>query len=600
MSGFGKPWLLPNTRGEWRQVFYTMSQLERFGDIVFFHIKGSPETAVDLDQLLRKPDQKPPVFASGDTPLNLVAYPGAPIRLDFSAVDSSGKKAEVAFESLDKPEGSVLDPKTGAFAWNPTKIEDRVFVVEATHGNVVTAKKVSISVAADRAAAIQKIKAAYDPKTTYVQASMARCKEANERAVKAMKSGSDTEFFPLLAKLKEAFDSLEPLTPLLPDGSMNFPKVVVSTNIGQAMSMLTDGNDDTFVGYYLAEDGYHDFDFGPDFKFSATAFALEGRVNFEDRVNNVKFHGSNDGKNWTELTPNSAGRATELTKVPVAEGLTNKTFRFLRVQKRGGGYEPSEMRIFGLRHGSGNKLESVTLSSVKANGIRVPLGDTVRVNLKTREPIQNLRVRIQGIEATTKQTGDLMYVAEAVMRPGQAKTGEVEFTVDYRGRDGTSGETTSVTTDGSRLILIDESKLLREVRTTAKLIDPNSGAPTKSTQRSLDALFDNNAGTYAELDLKGQGAGAYLWFDFGPKHVKLSGVEFLARPKYRDRTAGAFVQGSNDGETWTTLSEGAVPTEEWQSLKMKPSDASYRHLRIINRNNWHCNVSEVRLHGEAK
>ena len=114
------------------------------------------------------------------------------------------------------------------------------------------------------------------------------------------------------------------------------------------------------------------------------------------------------------------------------------------------------------------------------------------------------------------------------------------------------------------------------------------------------SLFDNDPGTYAELDFKGQGAGACLWFDFGPKRVQLSGVELLARPKYRDRTAGAFVQGSNDGETWTTLSEEAVPTEDWQSLKMKPSDASYRHLRIINRNNWHGNVSEVRFHGEAK
>jgi len=366
------------------------------------------------------------------------------------------------------------------------------------------------------------------------------------------------------------------------------------------MSLLVDGNDDTFVGYYLAEDGYHDFDFGPDFKFSATAFALEGRVNFEDRVDNVKFHGSNDGKNWTELTPNSAERATELTKVPVAEGLANKTFRFLRVKKQGGGYEPSEMRIFGLRHESGNKLASVTLSSVKASGIRVPLGDTVRVNIKTREPVQNLRVRIQGIEAMAKQMGDLTYAAEAVMRPDQAKTGPVEFSIDYRRRDGTPADTASVTTDGSRLILVDESKLIREVPRIAKLIDPDTDAPAAQSQHLLDALFDNNPQTYAELDFKGQGVGAYLLFDFGSKPVQLSGVEFLARPKYRDRTAGAIVQGSDNGKNWTTLSEEAVATEDWQNPKMKPSAEFYRYLRIFNRNNWHCNVSEVRFHGTLK
>jgi hypothetical protein len=601
MSGFGKPWLLPNTQGEWRQVFYTMSQLERFGDIVFFNIKGSPETVVDLDQLLRKPDRKPPVFASGDKPLNLVAYPGAPILLDFSVINPSEEKAAVVFKCLDKPEDSVLDPKTGAFTWSPTKIEDRVFVVEATDGTVVTAKKISISVASDRAAAIQKIKGDYDQKTVYVQASLARCKEIHDRALKALKAGSDTEFFPLLAQLKEAFEALEPLTPLLPDGSMDFPKVIVSSNIGEAMSLLVDGNDDTFVGFYLAKDNYHDFDFGPDFKFSATAFAMEGRVNFEDRIEDVKFHGSNDGKNWTELTPQDTQRFTELTKIQVADHLANSTFRFLRVQRhRGPIFEPSEMRIFGRRHESGNKLESISLSSQKKNGIRVAMGDPIRLDIKTREPIQNLRVRIQGIDATAKQTSDSTYVAQATMRPGQAKTGAIEFSIDYRGRNGTPGDTASVTTDGSRLILVDESKLIPDVRTIAKLIDPNSGAPASNSQRLLDALFDGDPRTYAELDLKGQGTGAYLPFDFGSKRVRLSAVELLARPNFRDRTAGAIVQGSNDGETWTTLSEGAAPTEEWQSLKMKPSDESYRHLRIFNRNNWHCNVSEVRFHGELK
>jgi hypothetical protein len=186
------------------------------------------------------------------------------------------------------------------------------------------------------------------------------------------------------------------------------------------------------------------------------------------------------------------------------------------------------------------------------------------------------------------------------MRPGQAKTGPVEFSIDYRRRDGTPGDTASVTTDGSRLIVVDESKLIQDVGQIAKIIDPNRGAPANNSQRLLDSLFDEDPLTYAELDLKGQGTGAYLQFDFGSKRVRLSGVELLARPKYRDRTAGATVQGSNDGETWTTLSEAAAATEDWQSLQMKPSDVSYRHLRIFNRNNWHCNVSEVRFHGEAK
>jgi large repetitive protein len=601
MSGFEKPWLLPNTQGEWRYVFYTMSPLERFGDIVFFNVKAMPGTLVDFDQVLRKTDKQPPVFASGDAPLNLVAYVGAPIRLDFSVASAGGEKG-IAYSSLEKPEGAVLDPKTGAFSWSPTQVEDCVFVVEATDGSIVTAKKVSISVVADRTEALGKIKWGHDSETIYVEASMERCRALYARALKSLDTASDTEFFSILVQFKEASDALQPLTPLLPDGSMNFPKVV-SGNIGpEAMSLLVDGNDDTFVGFYLAPDRRYEFDFGPDFKLSATAFAMEGRVNFEDRMERVKYHGSNDGKNWTDLTSETTQRSTELTRIEVAEGLGAAAFRFLRVQKHSGGIlEASEMRIFGRRHETGNKLESVSLSLEKQKGIRVSMGDSVRVNLQAREPIQGIRVSIQGIEATVRAAGGSNYVAEAIMRPGLAKPGPVEFSVDYRRQDGTPADTTYVTTDGSRLILIDESKLIRDVPKVVKLIDPNTGEVATHSQRMLDSLFDNNSNTFTELNFKGLGAGAYLVFDFGSvKRVRLSAVELLARPEFRDRIAGAVVEGSDNGETWTTLTEGASKTEDWQHLKMKASGGFYRYLRVFNRNNWHCNVSEVRFHGELK
>lgn len=597
MSGFAKPWLLPNTQGEWRYVFYTMSSLERFGDMVFFNVKGLPETVVDFDQVLRVTDKQPPVFATVDAPLNLVAYVGAEVRLDFSAGEN-----RIAYRSFDKPEAAVLDSKTGAFSWNPTETGDCVFVVEATDGDIVTPKKVAISVVADRATALENIKTGHDAKTVYVEASMERCKALQARALKILKTATDAEFFSMLVELKAAVDALEPLTPLLADGSMDFPKIV-SGNIDKvAMNLLVDGNDDTFVGFYLAPDRLYDFDFGPDFKFSATAFAMEGRVNFEDRIDRVKFHGSNDRRNWTDLTSEGTGRYTELTRIEADNAVADSTFRFLRVLKHSGGIlEPSEMRIFGRRHETGNKLETVSLGSDKQSGNRVVLGDPVRVNIQTREPIENLRARIQGIEATIKQTGALTYVAEAVMRPGQAKPGPVEFAIDYRRKNGTPADTTYVTTDGSRLILFDESKLIRDLPEVAKLIDPNTGEEAKQAQRMFDSLFDNNPSTFTELNYKGVGNGAYLVFDFGKtKGVRLSGVEAMARPRYRDRLAGAVVEGSNDGEIWKPLTEGAIATEDWQQLKMKATGETYRFLRIFNRNTWHCNVSEIRFHGEVK
>ena len=598
MAGFAKPWLLPDTRGEWREVFYTMSPLERFEDIVFFHIKGLPGTTVDLDQLLRKTDKQPPEFASGDAPLDLVAYAGAPVRLDFPVVNPEGKK-RIIYRSFDQPEGSILDPETGAFSWDPTQAQDRVFVVTATEGDLVAAKKVSISVAADRAAALEKIQAGEDPETVHVEASTERCKALHDRAAKALESASDPEFFSILVELKQAVDALEPLTPLLPDGSMDFPEIV-SANIDKvAMSLLVDGNDDTFVGFYLAPDRLYDLDFGPDFRFSATAFAMEGRVNFEDRIDRVMFHGSNDRKTWTDLASEPTSRFKELTRIEAADGVGDSTYRFLRIQKHSGGIlEPSEMRIFGRRHETGNKLESVTLGSDRRKGIRVALGDPVRVSIQAREPIRGVRVRIQGVEATVQQTGPLTHVAEAVMYPGRAKPGPVEFSVDYRREDGSDADTTYVTTDGSRLILVDESKLIRDLPEVVKLIDPNTGKEAAQARRMLDSLSDNNPDTFTELNYKGLGTGAYLVFDFGEgKGVRLTGVEAMARPGFRDRLAGAVVEGSDDGGTWTTLTEGAIPTEDWQHLEMKPSGKSFRFLRIFNRNNWHSNVSELRFHG---
>ncbi len=200
-----------------------------------------------------------------------------------------------------------------------------------------------------------------------------------------------------------------------------------------------------------------------------------------------------------------------------------------------------------------------------------------------------------------RQTGEASYVAEVVLRPGRAKVGPVEFSIDYRSRDGAPGDTAHVTTDGSRLLVVDESKLIRDLPKIAKIIDPNTGAVSAQSQRMLEALSDDDARTFTELNYKGRGDGAYFVIDFGPmRRVQLTGVEMLARPRYRDRLGGAVVEGSRDGKTWTPLTEAAEKTEEWQNPKMKATGEPYRYLRIFNRGTWHCNVSEVRLHGDVK
>jgi hypothetical protein len=167
---------------------------------------------------------------------------------------------------------------------------------------------------------------------------------------RAEKGASDAVFWKGLALLQQAFDDLEVLTPLLPDGSIDFPQLAVSSEIGNSIGLLTDSNDDTYPLSGLARDMAYIFDFGPDFEVSFSAFSMEGRMNFEDRMEGTVFYGSNDQDKWTELTKPTE-RSSEMVTVEVFEKRQDLRFRYLRIKRHGRGlFEPSELRIYGERH----------------------------------------------------------------------------------------------------------------------------------------------------------------------------------------------------------------------------------------------------------
>lgn len=352
LSRFKKPWLIPDTRGEWRDVAYTMGGLERFGDIVFFHIKGPKGSRLDIDEFVRKPDEtrKVPGFKSGAGDLRLIAYIGAPIRLDFSATSGG-----VRIESPDKASDAALDSTSGSFEWTPKSAGETRFTVTATDGEAVTARKVTVSVLPDRKAALEKIAEAHDPNTAYVEAGVKHCKALYDETMADLGDKEEAAFYQKLLVLHEAFGKLEPLTPLLPDGSMDYPGLVAetTTNSGE-IALLTDGNDDTFAVYTSAKNLGHTFDFGEGFRVSATAFAAEGRLNFESRTQDAAFFGSNDGEEWIQLTPPFDKAPTELTRLAVDEDKRGLQFRYLKLQKTSRKsapiFEPSEVRIHGQRH----------------------------------------------------------------------------------------------------------------------------------------------------------------------------------------------------------------------------------------------------------
>lgn len=343
MSRFKKPWLLPDTKGEWRQVLYKMDSLESFADIVYFKVKASADTQVDIDQLMRSldNDQSAPHFTIGNGDLHVVTCVGIPFQLDLSAGEN------VVIQGTKAPADSTLDSQTGAFQWAPKQVGEYEFVVAATAGDFATPKKIHINVVADRSSAIQAIVAGYNEKVPYVSVGLQEFQKVYHQALDMMQQASNQEFFAKLMELQAAVENLEPLTPLLPDGSMDFPKLVVPSKADPVIANLTDGNSDTFSTYNEKE---HIYDFGEQFQISATAFAVQGRLNFEDRIQGVVFFGSNDGRSWTPLTPAITTLPTELTRVEVSEDQRDTKFRYLKIQKDGGFMELSEMRIYGQRY----------------------------------------------------------------------------------------------------------------------------------------------------------------------------------------------------------------------------------------------------------
>ncbi len=377
MSGFVKPWLIPDTQSEWRDVSYTMDNLEKWGDIVFFTIRPVPaapeqgivaffkkllgrsakkpaQVTVDIDKLVRMNADKigQAGFVAGGDDIDKVTFSGAPVTLDFSAKTAGSVKPVIS--SKDKPEGSMLDSTTGAFAWTPLWKGDVSFVVNVTVGDAMAAKRVNIKVARDRESAVNAIASAYDPSTPYVESTRKAFQSMLDDVRKIGYTGSERDFAAKLDALQKAANALEPLTPLLPDGSMNYPVIVATSDIGEKISRLTDGNDDTFPEFFLAKDMNYIFDFGPGFVVSVTGLSMEGRLNFETRTQDVALFGSADGKKWTQLSESLDVAPVEMTQLKLKEGAADGKFRYLKIEKTSKAsaplFEPSELRIYGQRH----------------------------------------------------------------------------------------------------------------------------------------------------------------------------------------------------------------------------------------------------------
>ncbi|CAH1211763.1 putative Ig domain-containing protein [Paenibacillus sp. JJ-223] len=351
--------VLPDTKGQWKYVTFTMDAFQGLGDLIYIKVTGSG-TQVDIDHFHLKAAERltPPVFDTGNPALNLYAYTGseASLHYDFSATDSG--PGEVLSYQLDpKPEGAVFDESTGAFSWQPDQAGTYSFVVSATDGTTVTAKSVIVTVTCDRRSAIEAVIAPYDQEKSYISSSLRAYRTVYEDVMNALDTASDEQFYQKLVELNAAVESLEELTPLMQDGSINYVDMVVASTFGNQIINLVDGASDSFAGYYLADHLSYTMDFGSEFNISLDKIAMQVRASFPERIGGVAVFGSNDMTAWTRLTPELTVVTEDMQELEVGEEHKNASFRFLKlhmIDPSSTMFEMAELRLFGERKETNN------------------------------------------------------------------------------------------------------------------------------------------------------------------------------------------------------------------------------------------------------
>lgn len=597
--------VLPDTKGQWRYITLTMDQYHGLGDLIYFKVTG-PGTLVDIDHLLLAPASglTPPVFTSGPADVNAYAYTGSEARLqvDLSAEDAAAGDT-MTYQLDPKPEGAVFNESTGEFSWMPERPGVYSLIVSADDGVAVTAKAVTVTVGRNRHEAVEAASSMYDPETSYISSTLTEYMAMIDDVTDALPSATDEEMYRKLAGLNLAAQGLMELTPLMKDGSMRYFDTIASSTFGTEIGNLIDNAPDSFAGYYLADSLSYILDFGENFKVSATAFALQVRTGFPERIGGAAVYGSNDKEAWTRLTPGVTTVSDAMQTLEVGEAQQEGKFRFLKfqmIEPSSTMFELSELRIYGLRHETHNKLKSVTLSSPQSTQNRVETGSRVDLSFQSAEPIEDVAVTIQGRQASVHTTDRVNWTASVVMDSAMP-AGKIKFSVSYTTAGGLPAAPALFTTDNSVLYyvkkskFVDVTKLARVAASSAQY--GNNGLPADKVGY---LLFDGNTATYGDL---ASGNGAYYTLDFGPEaSIRLSGVILLPRTGYASRMNGLIIQGSNDELNWSNLTPAVsgAADQSWTYIneeQMKDSK-SYRYLRIVNPASWSGNVAEVEIYGE--
>ena len=229
--------------------------------------------------------------------------------------------------------------------------------------------------------------------------------------------------------------------------------------------------------------------------------------NLYSRIRGAVVQGSNDNATWTRL---SKAAASTIDWQTLAISGT-ESYRYIRILNPNGWFgNMAELRFHGAVK-SLSKIESASISSNQSLKSRIVPGNTVKLTIKAKEAINNVKVAFQGQDAAVSTQDNINFTAVATLesRCG-CRTSEISpLRTSCRMEQMDSPHDS--TAENTTLFVVDESDLISNVTGIANLIDSTSGRTAAQTLQQVNYLFDSNLSTNSDFRLgSSSGTGSYI------------------------------------------------------------------------------------------
>lgn len=399
------------------------------------------------------------------------------------------------------------------------------------------------------------------------------------------------------------------------DGTLDYSSMVVypgTTVSANNLAYLNDDNPGTHAGDFRPEIGRSfTLDFGEDFGVKVTEVQMQARSGFNDRIYNGRVQASLDGIVWTEITSSMAKSSSDIQTLSIKAEYQSIPYRFLKIMGDGSGniFNIGELRIQGTRVQLESLISEVSVTSGNADSTKAVAGDSVTMSFTSIAPISNVAVSVNGQSHTAISLDQVNWSAAYTVSPYEFP-GPVSFAINYTDADGKYGKSVTRTTDESAVTIQEPSDYI-DVLSQADAFGIPALNSTNNTiyvdysssngKGFASSIMDKNPSTYSSWNGPwNNGSGTFLVFDMGEGNgVALDRAYILARGDQISRLGGTYLQGSNDGTTWTTISASAQGIADWQTLSIT-GKTLYRYLKITNDSRWYLNMAEIKFYGKQR